>query len=65
MPTPVHYPPPIKPVGHVRFRPSGPALPAYEASTPAGPVLLYWSPLVQDFIPIHEPQRVQLEGARA
>ena len=65
MPIPTHYQPPLQAVGQVRFRLDGPALPAYEAATPSGPVLLYWSPLVQDYLPIHDPERALLERVPA
>lgn len=53
MPTkPLNYTPPLRAIGTVRFRPGGPSHLAYEADTPRGRRLVYWSPVAQCHIPV-------------
>ena len=52
MPT-LDYTPPLRAVGTVRFRPGGPSHLAYEADTPRGRRLVYWSAIAQAHIPVY------------
>ena len=53
MPPRLTYSPPLRAVGTVRFRPGGPSHLAYEADTPRGRRLVYWSATAMAHIPVY------------
>ncbi len=53
---PANYIPPLQATGPVQFRPDGPVYQSYSARIPGKKDLrLFWSPLLERFIPITEP----------